>query len=163
MTVANGQAVNETVTNAAYVSKTDTSASNVVVGIVALNNGSSGDTTTNLQQTLSDATNKLYSTQLIAASGAIALDLKKQSQIIPVAGDAGAQVMAALPFGSDTWTNGQKVILIGTDDTNTVRINHNDVSNGVVLNGDIILKKYMIIELLYLTVLGRWIEVRRNA
>ncbi|MGB0452609.1 MAG: hypothetical protein ACPGJV_02760 [Bacteriovoracaceae bacterium] len=81
-------------------------------------------------------------------------------RLAPVA----SQTLSTTPFGSDdsSFLDGMLVTLIGTSDTNTTTIEHNDIDYGCILNGNITLSKFAIITLAYDLTFKRFIEVSRN-
>ena len=103
-----------------------------------------------------------FATENISASGTITA-LTSGQQYRPIAGDAGAQTASTTPFGTGAdWETGTHIILRGTSNTNTVTIPHNDAANGALLNGAAVLQKDYILELIYDSTAGRWIERGRN-
>ena len=99
--------------------------------------------------------------QTPAAAGTVTISLTVGLQEVPVSGSGGAVTLSTTPFGTSAPANGTKVILLGTSNTNTVRVNHNDSAKGFILNGDCTLYKGSKIELDYNTTLDRWLESSR--
>lgn len=74
-----------------------------------------------------------------------------------------AQTFTTTGFGTiSSLSNGTKFTIMGSSDTNTITIQESDISDGRLMNGDIILKKgkYIIFE--YNSTLGRMVEVGRS-
>ena len=161
MSVNDGQPVDAATTNAAFMSRTvDTS----TIGVVSLNNPSSGGTISNLQETVNNALiRESFATQTITASGAITISGEKV-QYRPVEGDAGAVTTNSQPFGltPSTFVQGKMIELLGTNDTNTVTIPYSDTQYGCLVNGDCTLGKGNLLVLIYDSTLERWIEYSRN-
>ena len=160
MTVAYGSAVSSTNVNGAFVSKT---ANSTIVGVLDLNESSSGDRITNAQQEINNLKNKTNASATVASGGTITVSITQREQYFRVSGNGGAQALSTTPFGTGgNWTDGTIVRLCGTHDTNTLSLDNNDADNGAVLNGDVTLKKYNILTLIWDTELNRWIELGRN-
>jgi hypothetical protein len=97
-------------------------------------------------------------TQSIAAAGTITVSSIKARQLIPVAGNAGAQTAATTPFGAGPFINGTEVELVGTDDDNTLSISYNDAANGCVGSFETItLAKNERARFVYVSALARFI------
>lgn len=112
---------------------------------------------------ITNNTRTVFANESIIASGEIAKNDDLFNQVRRVSGDSAPQVCSNTPFGDCTNTvDGVKIILRGTDATNTVTITNNDVQFGCILNGDAELGIYAQIELMYDAVLERWIEQQRN-
>ena len=169
MAVTSGSPVSSSNVNSAFVSKTATT-SETMVGVLDLNNSSSGAQVTNVQQEINnlkaDYVWRAVATESIAAAGAITSSKTYTKQYIRVQGDGGAQsAHATLPFGSGSvteWTDGLEIRLVGQSDTNTLGLSHSDTQYGLILNGSVTLKKYYILDLIYDSTLERFIEVGRN-
>ena len=104
----------------------------------------------------------VYSTQTLAAGASITLSSSTFIHYIPVIG-TGAMTMANQLFGTTAPSDGSTIRLIGQSDSNTVTVPHYDSALGAVLNGECILSKYSMIELVYIGALSRYIELSRNA
>ena len=91
------------------------------------------------------------------------LSKSRLNQVIEVSGTT-AITMDVLPFGgSDLMPqNRTEIVLVGRDNTNTVRINNNDNNFGCLLNGDAILGRGKVLRLMYLSSIQRFIEIGRN-
>lgn len=112
---------------------------------------------------ITNNTRTTYANEAIAAAGSITKDDDIFDQVRRVSGDGAATTAATTPFGSsaDT-TDGVLIILRGTDDTNTITVEHNDIQYGAILNGNATLGNYDQLELMYDSVAERWIEQKRN-
>lgn len=159
MTVAYGSAVSSSNVNNAFVSKT---ADSTMVGVLDLNEASSGDRITNVQQEINNLKNSTNASATVSAGGTISVSTTERVQYFRVSGDGGAQSLSATPFGSASWIDGTIVRLVGTSDTNTLSLDHNDADNGAILNGDCTLAKYNILSLIWDSEFNRWLEISRN-
>lgn len=159
MTVAYGSAVSSSNVNNAFVSKT---ADSTMVGVLDLNEASSGDRITNVQQEINNLKNSTNASATISAGGTISVSTTERVQYFRVSGDGGAQSLSSTPFGSASWIDGTIVRLVGTSDTNTLSLDHNDADNGAILNGDCTLAKYNILSLIWDSEFNRWLEISRN-
>lgn len=103
-----------------------------------------------------------YAAETISASGTIT-SLASGIQYRPISGDGGAVTTAAAPFGTALeWASGTTIILRGNNATNTVTIQHNDTTDGPILNGNAELGLNDIIALTYDADTERWVEAWRN-
>lgn len=160
MTVAYGSAVSSSNVNNAFVSKT---ADSTMVGVLDLNESSSGDRITNVQQEINNLKNTTNASATVAGGGTITVSTTQREQYFRISGNGGAQSLSTTPFGTGGgWIDGTIVRLLGTHDTNTISLDHNDSDNGVILNGDCTLAKYNMLTLIWDTEFNRWIEVGRN-
>lgn len=159
MTVAYGSAVSSSNVNNAFVSKT---ADSTMVGVLDLNEASSGDRITNVQQEINNLKNSTNASATVSAGGTISVSTTERVQYFRVSGDGGAQSLSATPFGSASWIDGTIVRLVGTSDTNTLSLDHNDADNGAILNGDCTLAKYNMLTLIWDSEFNRWLEISRN-
>ena len=160
MTVAYGSAVSSSNVNSAFVSKTSNS---TMVGVLDLNEASSGDRITNAQQEINNLKNKTNASSTVAGGGTITVSTTQRVKYFRVSGNGGAQSLSNTPFGTGGgWTDGTIVRLVGTSDSNTISLDHNDSDNGAILNGDCTLAKYNILTLIWDSEFSRWIEVGRN-
>lgn len=57
---------------------------------------------------------------------------------------------------------GATIEIVGTSDTNTITVNHNDVSNGIILNGAWTGVQYSVLTLRWDATFARFVEVSRN-
>lgn len=101
------------------------------------------------------------STQSVAGGGTIPLGAGF-FQTIPVAGSGGAQAASTTPFGSTPPLNGTVLRLIGTSNSNTLTLAHNDATNGCLLAGECVLGRGSVIDLQYVSSLSRYVEISRN-
>lgn len=159
MTVAYGSAVSSSNVNNAFVSKT---ADSTMVGVLDLNEASSGDRITNVQQEINNLKNSTNASATVSAGGTISVSTTERVQYFRVSGDGGAQSLSSTPFGSASWIDGTIVRLVGTSDTNTLSLDHNDADNGAILNGDCTLAKYNMLTLIWDSEFNRWLETSRN-
>lgn len=83
---------------------------------------------------------------------------------VPLVGNGGAVTLNSLPFGSPhAFQDGKEIILMGTDDTNTVKLLSNDAADGLMLNGaSVTLKRFHKISLMWWAEGDRFIELERN-
>lgn len=160
MSVSNGQPASAATFNNAFLSKQD---GGETQGVLDLNESSSGPQIPNAQLAINQGLVNVQATETLAGGGQIDLDTDYKNFVIPVESSGGAVTMNALPFGSESWQDGSVVRLIGTSSSDTVQIDNNDVADGIILNGSIILEQYMVLTLVYISSLGRWIEIGRNA
>tara|TARA_Y100000593_G_scaffold55043_1_gene102898 strand:+ start:6273 stop:6794 length:522 start_codon:yes stop_codon:yes gene_type:complete len=172
MAVTSGSPVSSANVNSAFVSKTATT-SETMVGVLDLNNGSSGAQVTNVQQEINDlkseTNNHIWTTVDtfdIVPTATIDTDKALYRQYLRIQGLAGAvSTDTTMPFGSGSvteWPDGAEIRLVGQSDSATVTITHSDTQYGVILNGNATLKKYYILDLVYDRNLERFIEVGRN-
>ena len=160
MTVAFGSALSSANINNNLVSKT---ADSTMAGVLDLNEASSGTRITNVQQEINNQKISTNASATVAGGGTITVSTTQQVQYFRVSGDGGAQSLSSTPFGTGGgWIDGTTIRLVGTSDTNTISLDHNDASNGAVLNGDCTLNKYNMITLQWDSELARFIEVSRN-
>lgn len=159
MTVAYGSIVSSSNVNNAFVSKTSDS---TMVGVLDLNESSSGDRIVNAQLEINNLKNKTNASATVASGGTITVSITQREQYFRVSGNGGAQSLSTTPFGSASWIDGTIVRLVGTSDTNTLSLDHNDADNGAVLNGDCTLGKYNMLTLIWDSEFNRWIEQSRN-
>lgn len=162
MSVNPGDAVNAAVTNAAYISRTTDSST---IGIVSLNNATSGPSVSNLQQKLNDAlVRESFATQDIVSTGFININASTV-QYRRVQGDGAPVTTSNQPFGTTPadFVQGKMIELVGINDTDTVTIPYSDTQYGCLLKvGDCTLGKGDILVLIYDDTLERFLEVSRN-
>jgi hypothetical protein len=105
----------------------------------------------------------MYSNENISASGSVTTSTTVGQQVRRVTGNGAAVTASTTPFGAGGgWSDGLVVRLIGQSSTNTVTIVNNDAAKGAILNGDITLGQYDVLELQYDSTADRWIEVSRS-
>ena len=102
----------------------------------------------------------IVSNQAIGSGGQITLSSATR-QLLKVSGSGGAQIASTTPFSS-TPIDGIKIILHGTDGTNTLEIQNNDAAGGCLLNGDAILGLNDELTLVYDATADRYYEESRN-
>jgi hypothetical protein len=97
--------------------------------------------------------------QAITAAGSITTSTTDPRQLRTVLGSSGPQTASLTPFGTGGgWKDGTEVLLIGTDDTNSLTLTNNDASKGLVGNFSTIeLTKYMSVVCVWDATLDRWI------
>lgn len=160
MTVAYGSAVSSSNVNSAFVSKI---ADSTMVGVLDLNEGSSGDRVSNVQQEINNLKNTMNASATVTSGGSISVSTTKRVQYFRVSGASGAQSLSTTPFGSSGgWIDGTIVRLVGESDTNTISLDNNDSDYGAILNGDCTLAKYNMLTLIWDSSFNRWLEVGRN-
>ena len=159
MTVAYGSQVSSANVNNAFVSKT---ADSTMIGVLDLNEASSGDRITNVQQEINNLKNSTNASATVSSGGTLSVSTTERVQYFRVSGEGGAQSMSSTPFGSASWIDGTIVRLVGTSDTNTLSLDNNDADNGAILNGDCTLGKYNVLTLIWDSEFNRWIELGRN-
>lgn len=81
-----------------------------------------------------------------------------------VTGNGGAVSTSTTPFGTTTtnFTDGMEIVLVGTDNTNTVTIPFNDATSGALINGSATLGRGDCLTVIYDATLERFIEKSRN-
>jgi len=100
--------------------------------------------------------------QTVNNAGSITLSTSDRSQVITVVGSGGAVVASVLTPFSGTAIDGAVIRIVGGDLTNTVTLTNSDTAGGLILNGNITLALYDMIELQYFQTLDRYVEVSRN-
>lgn len=98
----------------------------------------------------------------LTESDSIAINLTASTQNWVLGGNSSAITMSSTPFGSYIPLDGAQITIIGYNNSNTVSFTHNDISKGVVLNGNVTLKKYGSITFKYNALLDRYVEQTRN-
>jgi hypothetical protein len=101
------------------------------------------------------------SAETISASGTITTSTTDVRQQRPVIGNAAAVDASTTPFGSGGgWKDGTEVLLIGTSDSDSVKITFNDAAKGCVGNfTELELTKYVSALFTYNATLDRWLYV----
>lgn len=108
---------------------------------------------------------EIVSTETISAAGKISHS-DKVRQIRKVVGDSGNVTASTTPFGTDDtdFLDGMEITLIGTDDTNYVVIEPNDIQYGVVSPvGNAVLQEHFCVTYIYDATAERFIEKTRNS
>lgn len=104
-----------------------------------------------------------YANEEIDNLGTVSKDNNILTQVRRVSGLAGPQTAANAPFGDCSgMADGTVIILRGTHAVNFLKILHQDIQYGCILNGDAELELYFEIEIMYDSILERFIEQRRN-
>lgn len=132
------------------------------VGRIGLNNvlAESGDAIANAQQKINENSLKDLGSITLLTSESITLDEVHKIQYVKVEGNGGA-VTLNTPFANQP-KDKTKILLVGSDDTNTVTFEVNDSVNGLYVNGNATLLRGYILELIYDAQLQRFLEVGRN-
>lgn len=102
----------------------------------------------------------LYAVQNVANNGTIALTSDAR-QLLKVQGLAGPQSANALPFSAPP-QDGTEITLMGWDDAKILTIQHNDADEGCILEGDLFLKKYDTVTLVYSLTDKRYYQIARK-
>ncbi len=104
-----------------------------------------------------------FATANISGGGTVTTSTTIGQQVRRVQGDGGAVSLSVTPFGTgNDWSDGLVIRLIGQSNTNTVTVSHNDASSGAILNGDVVLGQYDVLELQWDDTAERWIEIARS-
>lgn len=107
--------------------------------------------------------NKTFSAESISNAGNITISERQAFQTRRLVGNGSAVITATTPFGSlANLLDGSIVLLIGTDDTNTVTIPENDIQYGCYINGLAELKKGYVLGLIYDATSERLYELFRS-
>ena len=165
MTVAFKSSASSANLNAAFASKT---ADNTLIGEQTLNAPNSGDQIDNLQKEVNGKTFHPYAVEQITAGGEISSSTTKGMQRRKVQSDGGPVIASATPFGaSGGWVDGTQIRLRGDSDINTVQLTGVDVGSsvdyGIIINGTIVLEKFVQITLEWDADELRWNEISRNS
>ena len=161
MSVVNNQDADQTTFNNAFLSRLTNSDT---IGVVGLNNGSSGGLIANAQLAINRSTPLVVATQSVTASGSINYNTTNLQQIRYIQGDGAAITVSSTIFGNaGDFLDGTMITLICVSDTFTVTIeNSSSTQYGQVCNGDMELKRYYQVTFLYSGVLERWIQISQN-
>ena len=103
----------------------------------------------------------LFSDTAITDGGTIALENKGQQ--LWTVGATAPITLNVLPFGATPPDDGTVIRLRGNSDVNTVTIVNNITTNGCKLFGDYTLKADYILELMYFSDVGMYVEISRNS
>lgn len=136
-----------------------------IISRMILNNAEpeSGPQIDNAQKEINQSMLKRLEYLSLPANGQLTLNEYSTRQLLVLQGATMAVTLDLQPFGTSVFpVNGSEIILMGYDNTNTVRVNHNDSQYGCLLNGDAILQKGFMIGLIYDETLERYIERTRN-
>lgn len=106
----------------------------------------------------------VQSLQTLADTDTISLEPTAFKPFVPVVGDGAAVTINTIPFTLlHERKDGAEIVLMGTDDTNTVTLSHNDSDEGFILNGaTATLRKWHKISFVYLETEKRFLEISRN-
>lgn len=83
-------------------------------------------------------------------------------QTTRVGSSGGAITVSVTPFGPNPPPDGAEILLVGTSDTDTVTVSHNDAADGCLLNGDCTLGRGQTLRVYYDATLDRYCEVSRS-
>ena len=106
-----------------------------------------------------NTTQSLFTIQSISASSGSTLSPNASTDIIELSSTSGEITLngtTQIANGS----NGKQLILIGTSDSNCVKLV--DGANLILRSPEILLKSEKAITLVYLTTFGKWVETSRN-
>lgn len=97
-------------------------------------------------------------TQSVNSGGTITTTTTDSQQMRPVAGNGGSQAASTTPFGnSGGWKDGTEILLVGTDDANSLILTNNDANYGLVGNFSTIeLTKHVTARCVWNNTLLRW-------
>jgi len=161
MSVSDGQDATAVIFNAAYFSKiTDSTGS----AKYTLDRPASGDTVDDVQAAINNGLWQTIGEETIAAGGTVSSDLTSRFQYRRIKASAVAtHSLSATPFGTGgSWSDGIVIRLVCTSDSEIIRITHSDVANGMLVSGDVDMKKGSVLTFQWDAVLVRWIEVGRS-
>jgi hypothetical protein len=136
-----------------------------MTGKIDLNNVApeSGDAITNMQRQINENKSALLGDQTLINGDSLLADSISKQQVKRVIGDSAAIIVNSLPFGATPdIQDGTIIYIIGKDDTNTVTIEHNDINDGCLLNGDATLLRGYCIQLFWDAGARRFIDIGRN-
>ena len=107
---------------------------------------------------------EIVSTQsALTAAGSAVLNLTAPKQTLVVAGSGGPVTLSAQAFGINAPLDGAEIVLIGSSDSNSVRINRGTGAKEVSINGDFVeLFLHQSITLKYISSLDIYIEIARS-
>lgn len=161
MSISFGSPATSTNLNNSFVSKTSDS---TTIGKINLNAPDSGEEILNLQLEVNNKTFKAYDVEQITTGGEISSSDTMGMQRRKVISDGGTVTISSTPFGIiGQWIDGMNIRLRGNDDTNAIKLIHNDNDYGCILNGDIVLNKFVQITLEWDEQELRWYEISRNS
>ena len=120
----------------------------------------SGDAVANTQERINENSIKGGATLSLLAGDSITPDTIHKIQYIRVVGNGGAVTLAD-PFDSNP-KDLTRILIVGTDDTNTVTFESDDVAGGLYINGNATLLRGYVLELIFDETLDRYIEIGRN-
>lgn len=155
---ANSPLSSETANNTFMDQQVDTQ----TVGRIGLNNteAESGDVIVNIQQVINENSIKDLGSLTLLPSDDITFNVVHKIQYVKVSGNGGA-VTLTNPFANEP-KDKTRIFIVGSDDTNTVTFEVDDVVNGLYVNGNATLLRGYILELVYDADLQRFLEIGRN-
>lgn len=155
MSVVDGQAVNALITNAAFVSRTQNTSMSGNLRMEKI-----GAEVINDVQAAINASRRIErATQSISGAADIEYLNGVGMQLIPVQTSSGELIRNTI---TGTPIAFQEITLVGLSDTNYIKLESSDTDEGLMLNGDCLLKRFVTITLYYSTTLSRWVEKCRN-
>lgn len=161
MSVGFGSEATSANLNGAFLSKTTDS---TTIGVMDFNAAASGDQITNVQLEINNKTFKNFTVEAVGSGNEVTTSTTSGMQRRKVTSDGGAVTASTTPFGnSGGWQDGTQIRLRGNSDSNTLKITHNDIDYGCILNGDIILVKWSQLTLEWDELELRWYEISRNS
>jgi len=123
----------------------------------------SGDAVANLQLQVNKNATKVLADQDIPDTGEFLFNEISMTQIKRVQGDGLAITVSSTPFGASPSLQDKTIFyIIGKSDTNTVTIEHNDIADGCLLNGNATLLNGYSLQLIWIAGDSRFIELGRN-
>lgn len=97
--------------------------------------------------------------EVLGNGGQITLDPVAFKPLAMISGGGGAVILSSTPFGTGHgFTGGKEIILLGLDDVNTVTLEVNDIDEGIISNGKIVLTRFDQVILIYNENLKRFIR-----
>lgn len=149
--------------NAAFVSKTANTGNNIT-GKLGLQNtdAESGELIDNTQKEINNKTFKPFIVQALSAGQTINSSDTLGMQRRKLVSSGGNISVSSTPFGTGgNWIDGMQIRLVGTDNNNSVTIEHKDIDYGAFLNGNMTLTKHARLTLEWDADELRWIEIQR--
>lgn len=102
---------------------------------------------------------KVQADQFVTSLGEITVDPTGFKPLIPISGSGGAVITSSTPFGvTHGFASGKEIVLLGLSDTDLVTLEVNDIDEGIISNGKIVLSKYKQVTLIYNSNLKRFIR-----
>jgi len=102
---------------------------------------------------------KVEADQLIASAGEVSFDPATFKPLFPISGNGGAVVASSTPFGtSHGFQSGKEIILLGLSDANTVTFEVNDIDEGFISNGKVVVGRFEQVIYIYNATLKRFIR-----
>lgn len=98
-------------------------------------------------------------TQQVSNGGQLTYSTESFKPLLQIESDGGAVVASSTPFGTaHGFANGKEIILLGMSDTNVVTFEVNDIDDGIISKGKIVLSKFEQVILIYNSELKRFIR-----